>query len=117
MNRVNVVAHLEKCRLFVKKSGKLLTTIRIDNEFLTSISKDWANVHNINFVPIVPYEHDSVRMVERLHRTLQKRVVKLLAFKLHLNSAYWGLAYMDSIDLYNITSSKSDSNLTPYSSW
>ena len=92
-NRVGVIDHLESLRLFVASSGKILAVIRTDNEFLTSAAVHWAKQHNIIFKVSIPFEHDTVRVVERTHRTLQEMTVKALAFKPHLSSAYWGMAY------------------------
>jgi hypothetical protein len=95
--RVSLVDHLEALRLLVSSTGKVLRTIRTDNEYLTLLSRKWAESHDIVFQPSIPFEHNTVRKVERTHRTIQEMVVKLLANKSHLSSEYWALAYMHRI--------------------
>ena len=63
----------------------------------------------------IPFEHDTVRLVERTHRTLQEMTVKSLAFKPDLSLAYWGMAYAHNALLHNITSTTNNS--TPYVLW
>jgi hypothetical protein len=74
--RVLLVDHLESLRLSVASSGKHLKTIRTDNEYLTLLSRQWALSHDTVFQPSIPLEHNTVRTVERTHRTLQEMVVK-----------------------------------------
>ena len=115
INRVGVIQHLEEIRLFVAEKGRTLRILRTDNEFLTSAATHWAKRHNILFKASIPFEHDTVRVVERTHRTLQEMTVKALAFKPHLSSEYWGLAYEHSAILHNITSGHDGAS--PYSMW
>ena len=63
----------------------------------------------------IPFEHDTVRLVERTHRTLQEMTVKSLAFKPHLSSSDWGMAYSHNALLHNITSG--NNNSSPYLLW
>ena len=63
----------------------------------------------------IPFEHDTVRLIERTHRTLQEMTVKDLAFKPHLSSAYWGFPYQHNATLHNITSG--NNNSSPYHLW
>ena len=78
--------------------------------------KLWALQNHIKILPSVPHEHDTVRKVERLHRTASEMVVKYLANKPHLSSNYWGFAYLHCIDLINIGSG-SKNTPSPYYSW
>ena len=101
-NCLAVIDHLESLRLFAVSSGKTLTVIRTDNEFLTSSAIHWAREHNVKFKVSIPFEHDNVKVVERTHRTLQEMTVKCLAFKPHLSPAYWGMAYEHCALLHNM---------------
>ena len=115
-SRVSLVDHLEDLRLFTLESGKRLATIRTDNEFLSKMARQWAAQHGISFQPSSPNEHNTVRRVERVHRTLQEMVVKALAHKSHLNPQFWGFAYLHFADLMNILPSR-DSAQSPYELW
>ena len=99
---------MENLRLLVAGKSRRLTVIRCDNEFSTIAVKNWALLHKIQILPSVPHEHDTVRKVERLHRTASEMVVKYFINKPHLNSQYWGFAYLHCIDLLNIGSGTSD---------
>ena len=59
----------------------------------------WAKQHNIIFKVSIPFKHDTVRVVEHTHRTLQEMTLKSLAFKPHLSSAYLGIAYTHNLIL------------------
>jgi hypothetical protein len=111
--RVSLVDHLEALRVSVASSGKRLKIIRTDNEYLTLLSKRWAASHDIIFQPSIPFEHNTVRVVERTHRTLQEMVVKVLAHKLHLTFEYWAMAYMHCVDLHNILPDR-DTGISPF---
>ena len=67
----------------------------------------------MTLLPDIPHEHDRVKRVERLHRTLQDIVNKQLAFQLHFSPAYWELAYRHAIDLHNIRPQVSLSGKSP----
>jgi hypothetical protein len=75
-----------------------------------------AKTHDIQFQPSLPYAHNTVRHVERLHRTLQEMVVKCLSNKSHLSSQFWGLAYMHCVHLHNILPNR-QTGLSPYFLW
>ena len=92
-NRVQVIDHLESLRLFVTSSYCTFRVIRTDNGFVTSSTIHWARQHQIIFKTSIPFEYDTVWLVERTHRILQEMTVKSLAFKPHLSPAYWGMAY------------------------
>ena len=116
-NRSQVVKHLEKLRLFaLKKTGNRLKIIRSDDEFFTDAVKDWAAQEHVKvtLLPAIPHEHDRVKRIERLHRTLQDIVNKQLAFQSHLSPAYWELAYRHALDLHNIRPRVSLSGKSPY---
>ena len=111
-----MVDYLEELRLFSLESKKRLVTIRTDNEFITKMARHWASQHGISFQSSSPNEHNTVRRVERVHRTLQEMVVKALAHKSHLNPQFWGFAYLHFADLINILPSR-DSAQSPYELW
>ena len=100
---MGVIDHLESLRLFLASSGKTLTVIRTENEFLTPSAIHWTRQHNVIFKVSIPFKHDTVKVVERTHRTLQEMTVKCFAFKPHLSSAFWGMAYEHCALLHNIT--------------
>ena len=109
-NRVGVIDHLESLHLFVATTGRNLQVIRTNNEFLTSSALHWTRQYHIIFEVSIPFEHDTVRVVERTHRTLQEMTVKCLAFKSHLSSAYLDVAYEHCALLNNITSGRGHSS-------
>jgi hypothetical protein len=93
-SRLSVVDNLGALRISVLNSNKTLRVIRTDNEFVTSLSKTSAKYHNIQLQPSIPFAHNTLRHVERLHRTLQEMVVKALSNKTHLSAQFWGLPYI-----------------------
>jgi hypothetical protein len=111
--RVSLVDHLEALRVSALSTGKVLKVIRTDNEYITLLSKAWALSHNISFQPSIPFEHNTVRRVERVHRTLQEMVVKALAHKPHLSPEYWSMCYMHCVDLHNVLPNR-DSGISPF---
>ena len=115
-NRVAVITHLEELRLLISSKSRTLKILRCDNEFTTSAVKLWALEHKITILPSVAHEHDTVRKVERLHRTASEMVVKFLSNKPHLSLQFWGFAYLHCIDLINIGSISKDTP-SPYSAW
>jgi len=114
----NPVQYLEKLRLFIKKkTGNLLKVIRVGDEFMKNKSVHaWATQPEVSvtLLPSIPYEHDRLTKVERLHRTLQDMVNKCLHGKPHLGSKYWEKAYRHCIDLYNIRPRAALSDQSPY---
>jgi hypothetical protein len=111
--RVSLVDHLEALRLSALSTGKELKVIRTDNEYITLLSKAWALSHNVSFQPSIPFEHNTVRRVERVHRKLQEMVVKSLAHKSHLSPEYWSMCYMHCVDLHNVLPNR-DSGISPF---
>ena len=97
-------------------SGKILKVIRTDNEFLTKQAQNWAATNGVSFQPSTPDEHNTVRRVERVHRTLQEMVVKALAHKQHLSPQFLGYAYLHFADMLNILPAR-DSGNSPYALW
>jgi hypothetical protein len=114
-NRAGVVDHLESLRLFALSKDRKIKILRTDHEFITSAAASWARTNFITVRPSVPHEHDTVRLVERTHRTLQEMTVKSLFQKPHLSPSYWGMAYQHCADLHNITSGRD--GLSPYALW
>ena len=74
-----------------------------------------ARPSKIKLLPSIPYEHDRVRRVERLHCTLTDMANKQLAFKDHLSPKYWEFSYRHAADLHNIRPKKSLNGKSPYS--
>ena len=99
VTRLSVTVHLEALRIFALESNRIIRYIRTDNEFITYSTTAWASSNKILFIPSIPYERDTVRSVERVHRTLQEMVVKSLAFKPHLSPSFWGLSYLHNVDI------------------
>jgi hypothetical protein len=92
-NRRGFLKHLQKLKNFAfRHTGNRLCALYSDNEFFTESIRTWANndqTHRIQLLLSIPYEHDRVRRVERLHRTLSDMTNKQLAFKDHLSPHYW----------------------------
>jgi hypothetical protein len=61
-SRLSVVDHLI-LRKLAANSGRKLRFVRIDNEFLTKISRDWAKSNDISFQPSLPFANNTVRHV------------------------------------------------------
>ena len=114
-NILSVTAHLEALRIFALESNRIIRYIRTDNKFITSSTTAWASSNKILFIPSIPHEHDTVRSVECVHRTLQEMVVKLLALKPHLSPSFWGLSYLHNVDILNIIPNAT--NVSPFYSW
>jgi len=113
----NPVKHLEKLRLFVlKRTGNRLKVIRSDDDFWDKSIKAWASKPevNISLLPCIPHEHDRVKRVERMHRTLSEMTNKCLAFKPHLGDPYWELCYKHCADLQNIRPKKKLNGVSPF---
>jgi hypothetical protein len=52
--------------------------LRVDNAFWTDGVKKWCEDEKIDLLPCIPYTHDRTGTVERGHRPVQERVVKVL---------------------------------------
>jgi hypothetical protein len=111
------VKHLEKLRLFaLKRTGNRLRVIRSDDDFWDTSIREWASRPEINvtLLPCIPHEHDRVKRVERMHRTLSEMTNKCLAFKPHLGDPYWELCYKHCADLQNIRPKKKLDGKSPF---
>jgi hypothetical protein len=83
-NRRGIFKHLQKLKSFAfRHTGNRLRALYSDNEFFTESIQQWAasdDTFKINLLQSISYEHDRVRRVERLHRTLTDMANKQLAF-------------------------------------
>ena len=114
-NRLSIVAHLEALRVFVAAKQRALRVVCCDNEFVTAAISAWATLNFVQLPPSVPHEHNTVRKIERVHRTLQEMVVKFIPLEPHLSPRYWGMCYLHCVDLLNIGPSTAEAS--PYSLW
>ncbi len=103
----------------ITSAGNTLTTIRCDSEFITTEIQEYCDSFTFPILlkGCIPYEHDTLPFIERLHKTIRESVVKALAFKPHINDKYWGMAYHDAIMKYNITPPHRNPTTTPYELW
>ena len=114
----NPLQYLERLRIFaLKKTGNRLKVLRVGDEFMKNKAVHaWADQPEIKvtLLPAIPYEHDRLTKVERIHRTMQDMVNKCLHGKPHLGPKYWEKAYRHCIDLYNIRPRAALANQSPY---
>ena len=92
------------------RTGNRLCALYSDTEFFTELIQRWAasdDTFKIKLLPSIPYEHDRVRCVKRLHRTLTDMSNKQLAFKDNLSPKYLEFSYRHAADLQNIRPKKS----------
>jgi len=114
-----IIKHLQKFKSFdCRHTGNRLCALYSDTEVFTEPIQQWAasdDTSKIRLPPSIPYEHDRVRRVERLHRTLIDLANKQLAFKDCVSPKYWEFSYRNAADLRNIRPKKSLNRKSPYS--
>ena len=114
-----IIKHLQKLKTFAfRHTGNRICVLYSDTEFFTEPIHQWAasdDTSKIKLLLSIPYEHDRVCRVERLHRTLTNMANKQLAFKDHLSPKYSEFSYRHAADLRNIRPKKSMNGKSPYS--
>ena len=117
-NHVHLETTLEKLRLEIFSKHRILKIVRLDNQFITEPIREWSQLHHIDLLPCIPYEHHSIGEIERFHRTLQDGMFKQLYNKPHLNITYWGHAYKDILMHANFNGSiHDDPPISPFEQW
>ena len=100
--------------------GKVLKVIRSDNEFVTAVVTDWLHdKRGIRILPFIPYEHDTVRTVERANQTIDNTITKMLDLprNTHLSRQHWAMAFTHALKLKNRLPSATLQGQTPISIW
>ena len=92
-NRVGVIDHLESLCLYICYRHQSKALSNSHDQCVHYLIFHSVGTNELHLIPCVLSEHDTVRLVEQTHRTLQEITVKCLAFKPHFSSEYWGLAY------------------------
>ena len=98
-----LLKYIIQIRNRILQKGRVLETIRIDNQFVTQEIRDYCNKPEINITikACIPYEHLETVNIERRHRTIQDGVVKDLD-KDHLDDRYCAMAYNNQLDVLNM---------------
>ncbi len=75
--RKDLFRHLDKLYQWITSRGKVLRVIRSDNEFTKTVITEWLlDKPSIRLLPSIPYEHDTVRTVERANQTMDNTINK-----------------------------------------
>ena len=83
---------------------KRITVLRVDAAFDTAAVRELC-AHPNNSITLqvaAPNEHFQIGHVERLNRTLISMYRKEVANKPHITNEYFGMAYLDCLDKYNL---------------
>ena len=74
-----------------------IKVFRTDNRLVTNAIKTFCDLpeNQIKLLPCIPYEHDTIGLIERWNRTVQEGIVKALFNKPHLSFKHWGMAALD----------------------
>ena len=116
-NHGYLLRYLKQLCLLVKQKRRKIKTFRIDSEFFTNEINTFCANEQIELLPCIPYEHETLPNVERDHRTMQEAIVKDLKAKPHLTFRYWAMAYFDVFDKMNITPTHDNLTTTPFELW
>lgn len=93
--------------------GYTLLHLYIDLQLATTELRQYCSKHDIHVHIGVPYEHQSLGTVERFNRTIKESKDKKM-LQSHISPNMWGLAHLDSVDLYNAGPSPVHDSLSPY---
>jgi len=93
--------------------GYTLLHLYIDLQLATTELRQYCSKHDIHVHIGVPYEHQSLGTVERFNRTIKESKDKKM-LQSHISPNMWGLAHLDSVDLYNAGPSPVHASLSPY---
>ena len=78
-SRKDLFPHLYTLHKWIVSKGKVLKVIRSDNEFVTDVVTEWLQNHpGIQILPSIPYEHDTVRKVERANQPIDNSITNML---------------------------------------
>jgi len=93
--------------------GYTLLHLYVDLQLATTELRQYCTKHNIRVHIGVPYEHQSLGTIERFNRTIKESKDKKM-LQPHISPNMWGLAHLDSVDLYNAGPSPVHDSLSPY---
>jgi hypothetical protein len=113
----NLVIYIEKVHHYINSKGFQLKILRTDNGLFTKDIKDYCTNHQIELQSCIPHEHGQIGTIERVHRTIEDMIVKMLHDKPHLTNQYWAMAYHDCLFQLNLIPVKSMDNKCPYEIW
>ena len=102
--RKDLFRHLDKLHRWITARGKVLRVIRSDNEFTKTVITEWLlDKPGIRLLPSIPYEHITVRTVERANQTMDNTINKMLDLprNKHLTRQHWAMAFMHALKIKN----------------
>ena len=93
--------------------GHTLVHLCIDSQLATTELRQYCTKRGTRAHAGVPYEHQSLGTVERFSRTIKESKDKKV-LQSHTSPSMWGLADLDSADLYSAGPSPAHDSLSPY---
>ena len=118
--RKDLFLHLDRLHKWITSLDKVLKVIRSDNEFVTAVVTDWLHdKRGIRILPSIPYEHDTVRTVERANQTMDNTITKMLDLPCnkHLSRQHWAMAFTHALKIKNRLPSAALQGQSPISIW
>ena len=118
--RQDLFRHLDKLHKWITSRGKVLKVIKSDNEFVTAVVTDWIhNKQGIRILPSIPYEPDTVCIVERASQTMDNTITKMLDLPRNkrLSRQHWAMAFTHALKTKNRLPSAAFQSRSPISLW
>ena len=87
---------------------------------MTAVVADWLHdKHGNRILPSIPYEHDTVRTVERANQTMDNTITKMLDLprNKHLFRQHWAMAFMHALKIKNRLPTMALQGQSPISLW
>ena len=119
-SRKDLFRHLDSLQRWITSRGKVLKVIRSDNEFVKAVVTDWLHdKHGILILPSIPYEHDTVRTVQRANQTMDNTITKMLDLprNKHLSRQHWAMTFMHALKIKNRLPTMALQGRSPISLW
>ena len=113
----NLVTYIDKFIRYVSSKGFKVRILRTDNELLSLDIRDCCMEEQIELQSCVPYEHNQIGNVERVHQSIENAIVKMLHDKPHLSDKYWGMAYHYCLFTMNLQPIPSLDNQCAHTLW
>ena len=109
----NIVTRFETLWAFNDRHGYTMKHLYVDDEFDTVDMHRACDLHHVTLHIGIPYEHQSLGLVERFNRTMSEAKDKKMQ-QPHIKPSYWCLAYTDSVDMWNSCPTPDHPTLSPY---
>jgi hypothetical protein len=109
----NIVTRFETLWAFNDRHGYTMKHLYVDDEFDTVDMHRACDLHHVTLHIGIPYEHQSLGLVERFNRTMSEAKDKKMQ-QPHIKPSYWCLAYTDSVDMWNSCPTPAHPTLSPY---